>query len=108
MTLSPVVDHVVPALALDPRRDALRDLRTVLPGVVPFGIFLGMTVTLTGSGAAAGLLGAGLVYGGSAQLTTIIAGRRREQRISPAMKPAPAPPINNPGSHLNCGSVGGT
>ena len=71
MTLSPVVDHVAPVLALDPRRDALRDLRTVLPGVVPFGIFLGMTVTLTGSGAAAGLLGAGLVYGGSAQLTTI-------------------------------------
>lgn len=55
---------------LDPRRDALRDLRTVAPGVVPFGIFLGITTAVTGTGWIAGLGGAALVYGGSAQLTT--------------------------------------
>ena len=55
----------------DPRRDALRDIRRVSPGVVPFGVFLGVTVTATGTGAFAGLFGAALVYGGSAQLATI-------------------------------------
>src|SRR5689334_6157262 len=69
MTLSPAVERVT-AAALDPRRDALRDLRTVAPGVVPFGIFLGITVSVTGTGWLAGLGGAALVYGGSAQLTT--------------------------------------
>ena len=56
---------------LDPRRDALRDLRAVAPGVIPFGMFLGMTITITGSGAFAGLFGAAAVYAGSAQLATI-------------------------------------
>jgi len=57
-------------LTLDPRRDALRDLRTVMPGVIPFGFFLGVTVSVTHTGALAGLAGAVLVYGGSAQLAT--------------------------------------
>jgi len=60
-----------PLLQRTPRRDALRDLRTVAPGVIPFGMFLGMTVTITGTGIFAGLLGAPVVYAGSAQLTTI-------------------------------------
>jgi predicted branched-subunit amino acid permease len=55
---------------LDPRRDALRDLRTVAPGVLPFGMFLGLTVAVTGTGWVPGLAGAALVYGGSAQLAT--------------------------------------
>jgi predicted branched-subunit amino acid permease len=53
-----------------PRRDALRDLRTVSPGLIPFGMFLGVTVSVTGTGALAGLTGAAAVYGGSAQLAT--------------------------------------
>ena len=60
-----------PAATLDPRRDALRDLRAVSPGVIPFGIFLGVTVTVTGTSAFAGIFGAAFVYGGSGQLATI-------------------------------------
>ena len=41
------------------------------PGVIPFGMFLGLTVSITGTGVFAGLLGAPVVYAGSAQLTTI-------------------------------------
>ncbi len=59
------------ASALDARNDALRDLRTVAPGIVPFGLFLGVTVMVTGTDPFAGLFGAAFVYGGSAQLATI-------------------------------------
>jgi predicted branched-subunit amino acid permease len=68
-TIAPSVETT--SRALDPRRDALRDLRTVAPGVIPFGMFLGVTITVTGTGALAGLLGAAAVYAGSAQLATI-------------------------------------
>ena len=53
------------------RRAALRDILAVSPGVIPFGVMLGITVVTTGTGAVAGLVGAVLVYGGSAQLTAI-------------------------------------
>jgi predicted branched-subunit amino acid permease len=50
---------------------AARDIAAVSAGVVPFGLMLGITVVATGTGRLAGLVGAALVYGGSAQLTTI-------------------------------------
>jgi len=55
------------------RNAALRDVLTVSPGVVPFGVMLGVTAIMTGTGAPAALLGAVLVYGGSAQLATLTA-----------------------------------
>lgn len=54
-----------------PRRAALCDVARVSPGVIPFGVMLGVTVVAAGTGAPAALLGAVLVYGGSAQLTTL-------------------------------------
>lgn len=52
-----------------PRSDAVRDVLTVAPGIVPFGIALGVVIASSSMGDGAGLLGAPLVYGGSAQLT---------------------------------------
>jgi predicted branched-subunit amino acid permease len=52
-----------------PRGDAVRDVLTVAPGIVPFGIALGVVIASSSMGDGAGLLGAPLVYGGSAQLT---------------------------------------
>jgi predicted branched-subunit amino acid permease len=72
MSTNTTLDRVeVSPRTLDPRRDALRDLRIMAPGVIPFGIFLGLTITVTGTGTFAGLFGSGLVYGGSAQLATV-------------------------------------
>ena len=51
-------------------RDAWRDVRAVSPGVAPFGVFLGLTLSAYGEHPLAILGGAGLVYGGSAQLAT--------------------------------------
>jgi predicted branched-subunit amino acid permease len=59
------------ARSADLRRAALRDILAVSPGVIPFGLMLGITVVATGSGRGAAVLGAVLVFGGSAQLTTI-------------------------------------
>jgi len=53
------------------RTAAMRDVLAVSPGIVPFGVMLGVTVVTTGTGGFAGVLGAALVFGGSAQLTTI-------------------------------------
>lgn len=53
----------------DPRSDAVRDVASVAPGLVPYGIALGVVIAASRMGDAAGLLGAPLVYGGSAQLT---------------------------------------
>lgn len=53
------------------RRAAVRDIAALSPGVVPFGLMLGITVTATASGSASALVGAAWVFGGSAQLTTI-------------------------------------
>lgn len=53
----------------NPRRDALRDLVAIAPGLLPFGMALGIVIGSSVIGDAAGLLGAPLVYGGSAQLT---------------------------------------
>jgi predicted branched-subunit amino acid permease len=52
------------------RRAALRDVAAVSPGVVPFGVTLGITAAGAHHGAAA-LVGAFTVFGGSAQLTTL-------------------------------------
>jgi predicted branched-subunit amino acid permease len=53
------------------RRDAAVDLLAVAPGVVPFGVTLGMTAAGLGTGAVATIVGGAFVYGGSAQLTTM-------------------------------------
>jgi predicted branched-subunit amino acid permease len=52
-------------------REAARDIATVAPGVVPFGLMLGVTVVSLHAGSAAAVVGAALVFGGSAQLTTV-------------------------------------
>lgn len=52
-------------------RPALHDVRIVLPGLIPFGILLGVTIVGTGSDRLAGIVGALAVYGGSAQLTAV-------------------------------------
>jgi hypothetical protein len=52
------------------RQDALRDLAAVSPGIVAFGVFLGLGAARTGQGPEA-VVGALLVFGGSAQLTTL-------------------------------------
>jgi predicted branched-subunit amino acid permease len=53
-----------------PARDAWRDVRVVAPGVAPFGVLLGVTLSAYGEHPAAVLAGAAAVYGGSAQLAT--------------------------------------
>jgi predicted branched-subunit amino acid permease len=53
------------------RRDASADVLAVVPGIVPFGVTLGMTAVSLGTSAVSTLLGAASVYGGSAQLTTM-------------------------------------
>jgi len=52
-------------------RLAARDTASLSAGIVPFGLMLGVTATAMHSGATATWLGALLVFGGSAQLTTL-------------------------------------
>lgn len=52
-----------------PRRDGIRDALAVAPAILPFGATLGVVIGSTVTGDGAGLLGAPLVYAGSAQLT---------------------------------------
>ncbi|WP_369134628.1 AzlC family ABC transporter permease [Modestobacter sp. I12A-02662] len=59
------------AIRVDARGLALRDARTVVPGLLPFGVLLGVTVVTTGASGPAGVLGGPIVYGGSAQLTAL-------------------------------------
>jgi predicted branched-subunit amino acid permease len=54
---------------VSPRRDAVRDVLALAPGLFPLGVTLGVVIAASVMGKAAGLLGAPLVYGGSAQLT---------------------------------------
>lgn len=70
MSSAVLVDAAVLDASL-PRRWALSDARTVLPGMVPFGVMLGVTVVTTGAGRLAELVGGAAIYGGSAQLTAI-------------------------------------
>ena len=56
-------------LSRRPIADALRDAGKLAPGLIPYGLALGVVVASTRMGDLAGLLGAPLVYGGSAQLT---------------------------------------
>jgi predicted branched-subunit amino acid permease len=51
------------------RADAVSDLTAITPGVLPFGLTVGIVIGATRMGDLTGLLGAPLVYGGSAQLT---------------------------------------
>src|SRR6478672_9032164 len=51
-----------------PRADAVRDVAGLAPGLVPFGMALGIVIAASSMGDAAGVLGAPLIYGGSAQL----------------------------------------
>jgi len=57
------------SVARSPRRDAFRDVLAVAPGLLPFGFALGIVIASSTMGDVAGVLGAPLVYGGSAQLT---------------------------------------
>jgi branched chain amino acid efflux pump len=52
-----------------PRSDAVRDVLAVAPGILPFGVALGVVIAASSMGEGTGLLGAPLVYAGSAQLT---------------------------------------
>lgn len=73
-TLTAVPSGWQPAVRADHRqlrRDAVRDIAALSPGIVSFGVMLGVTVVSTGTGRLAGVLGAALVFGGSAQLTTL-------------------------------------
>jgi predicted branched-subunit amino acid permease len=54
-----------------PARAAARDIAALSPGVIAFGLMMGVTVVTLHSGSTAALLGAALVFGGSAQLTTV-------------------------------------
>ncbi len=47
------------------------DVTSVASGMIAFGLVLGITIHTLGRDAAAGIIGAAGVYGGSAQLTTI-------------------------------------
>lgn len=51
------------------RREGLRDALAVAPALLPYGVTLGVLIATTATGDAAGLLGAPLIYGGSAQLS---------------------------------------
>src|SRR5690349_20033727 len=49
---------------------ATRDIALLSPGVIAFGLMLGVTVVGMHESRATAVLGAALVFGGSAQLTT--------------------------------------
>ena len=53
------------------RRWALTDARAVLPGMVPFGAMLGVTVVATGADPLTEVIAGAGIYGGSAQLTAL-------------------------------------
>jgi len=53
------------------RRSAVRDILMVSPGVIPFGIMLGVTAVTLGYSEVSTLFGAMAGYGGSAQLATV-------------------------------------
>jgi predicted branched-subunit amino acid permease len=57
------------ASTLTPSRAAVHDLLAMLPSVGPFGLALGATASSMHVSPAATVVGAGLVYAGSAQLT---------------------------------------
>ena len=69
MTRLATQDPAQPSEQVSPRRDAARDVLALAPGLFPFGATLGVVIAASVTGKAAGLLGAPLVYGGSAQLT---------------------------------------
>ena len=53
------------------RQGALTDARAVLPGMVPFGAMLGVTVVATGADPLTEVIAGAGIYGGSAQLTAL-------------------------------------
>ena len=52
-------------------RIAVKDTIAVASGMIAFGLVLGITVDVLGRSALAHLIGAGAIYGGSAQLTAV-------------------------------------
>jgi predicted branched-subunit amino acid permease len=70
MSQTAVVATDRPTPPTSPAHDALRDVCDVSAGVVPFGLFLGVTLTAYGEHPLGVLLGAAAVYAGSAQLAT--------------------------------------
>jgi predicted branched-subunit amino acid permease len=70
MSQTAMVPTARPTPPASPARDALRDVRDVSAGVVPFGMFLGVALTAYGEHPLAVLFGAAAVYAGSAQLAT--------------------------------------
>jgi branched chain amino acid efflux pump len=68
---SPARSAPAPTIHLSLLREAARDIAAVSPGVVSFGLMLGVTVVSLHAGNASAVIGAALVFGGSAQLTTV-------------------------------------
>lgn len=68
---SPVATEPCEVTPASLARSALRDTATVMSGMVAFGLMLGITISSVDSDRLAGLAGTFLVYGGSAQLTTV-------------------------------------
>ncbi|MEU4604504.1 AzlC family ABC transporter permease [Kribbella sp. NPDC023972] len=64
--MTTLLDRTAPPAAL-----ALRDTASVALGMVAFGVTLGVTISVLGFGTLPGLVGAPVVYGGSAQLTAV-------------------------------------
>lgn len=71
MTNGSIVDDRQASRSRQELRCASADVLAVTPGVVPFGVTLGVTAAVGGTSVPVGLVGSLLVYGGSAQLTTI-------------------------------------
>jgi predicted branched-subunit amino acid permease len=67
----PAPPTVSPSASASVAGSAVRDIAALSPGVVAFGLMLGVTVVTLHAGAGAAVLGAVLVFGGSAQLTTV-------------------------------------
>ena len=63
------IDSGTVGTATSPHREGIRDALAVAPALLSIGATLGVVIGSTATGDGAGLLGAPLVYGGSAQLT---------------------------------------
>lgn len=71
MTTAMTAQADSPAARALARTWALSDARSVLPGMVPFGAMLGVTVTATDANPLTEVIGGAAIYGGSAQLTAV-------------------------------------
>jgi predicted branched-subunit amino acid permease len=71
MTSTTAPHPATSARTQSPARAAVRDIGALSSGVIAFGLMMGVTVGTLRSGSGAAVLGAVLVFGGSAQLTTV-------------------------------------